>query len=185
MRGSYKVSIKAKCPRCGEVNEFATCPNCHKKTINFKKYGWGYPGGCAECDNCGFYTAKGACPDCNANISFEKCKIDEDCFITTAVCNSLKKSDDCYELSILRRFRDTWLSTQEKGDELIREYYNIAPAIVEVIDRLNDKKDIYIMIYERYIQPCIALIENKKERECMNLYKEMVHTLKQIYLVTA
>lgn len=31
------------------------------------------------------------------------------CYITTAACSSFKKSDDCYELNMFRRFRDNWL----------------------------------------------------------------------------
>jgi len=103
------------------------------------------------------------------------------CFITTAVCGSLGKSDDCYELTLLRNFRDIWLSKQDTGGELIKEYYAVAPAIVEAIDKLKDKNDIYAMIYEKYIQPCISFIKSGKETECMNLYRDMVNTLKQVY----
>ena len=31
------------------------------------------------------------------------------CFVTTAVCDSFGKSDDCYELTAFRAFRDNWL----------------------------------------------------------------------------
>lgn len=36
------------------------------------------------------------------------------CFITTAVCDSFNKLDDCYELTMFRDFRDNWLKKQPK-----------------------------------------------------------------------
>lgn len=41
------------------------------------------------------------------------------CFITTAVCQCFGKSDDCYELTMFRRFRDDWLMKQPDGKALI------------------------------------------------------------------
>ncbi len=53
------------------------------------------------------------------------------CFITTAVCLSMGKADDCEELIAMRLFRDKWLQNQPDGAELIEDYYRTAPAIVE------------------------------------------------------
>ena len=58
------------------------------------------------------------------------------CFITSAVCDSFGKPDDCYELTTFRNFRDNWLSTQPDGKNLIAQYYEIAPKIVAEIDKL-------------------------------------------------
>lgn len=60
------------------------------------------------------------------------------CFITTAVCDSFGKADDCYELTAFRNFRDKWLVNQADGKNLIAEYYNIAPKIVEKINSLSN-----------------------------------------------
>lgn len=103
------------------------------------------------------------------------------CFITTAVCKYFDKPDDCYELTTLRKFRDSWLANQLNGDELIKEYYRIAPTIVETIDALENKDDIYMHIWNDYIMPCIKLIELTAYEACRDLYIQMVNELKEMY----
>ena len=49
------------------------------------------------------------------------------CFITTATCAEYGKPDNCYELTMFRKFRDEWLSKQPDGLKLIEEYY---PSII-------------------------------------------------------
>ena len=56
------------------------------------------------------------------------------CFISTVICKYLGKSDDCNELSTLRKYRDTWLRNQPNGQKLIAEYYNTAPLIVSKLE---------------------------------------------------
>lgn len=104
------------------------------------------------------------------------------CYITTAVCQSLNKSDDCYELSALRKYRDEYLLSSESGREIVKEYYNIAPTIVKRIDRQPHSRDIYRKIWEDYLNPCICLIEENKKEECKNRYVDMVRKLEKEYL---
>ena len=59
------------------------------------------------------------------------------CYITTAVCASLGKPDDCYELNLMRRYRDEYLVNQKGGEEIVAEYYDIAPTIVNRINRME------------------------------------------------
>lgn len=102
------------------------------------------------------------------------------CFITTAVCENSGKSDDCYELTTLRSFRDNWLASSDGGAELIREYYNIAPSIVTCME-LTDGD--YQGINDKYIRPCIADIEAGDMVSCRDRYVDMVRSLKRKYLV--
>ncbi len=106
------------------------------------------------------------------------------CYITTAVCESLGKPDECYELNLLRDYRDDYLSSQENGEELIRRYYDIAPTIVKRINRRPDSHDIYFGIWEKYLKPCIRYIEDGDNKECMKLYTEMVYDLQNKFFVT-
>ncbi len=103
------------------------------------------------------------------------------CFITTAVCDSLGKPDDCYELSTLRAFRDNYMMHHIEGKELISQYYDMAPAIVMRINQHKTAELIYHDIYQQYIFPCISLIEQKEYDKCEGLYIEMVHSLKNQY----
>ena len=42
------------------------------------------------------------------------------CYITTAVCESQGKPDDCYELELLRSDRDGYLLATDDGKELVK-----------------------------------------------------------------
>lgn len=104
------------------------------------------------------------------------------CYITTAVCESLGKADDCYELNVLRNYRDGYLSEQENGPEQIREYYDIAPTIVNRVNKEANSEQIYKGIYESYLAPCIQLIEENRLADCRVKYRQMVESLKDEYL---
>lgn len=113
----------------------------------------------------------------NINKGFRK-KL---CYITTAVCETLGKSDDCYELTLLRHYRDYFLPTQVDGEEVINEYYNIAPTIVKRINKLPNSGAIYRAVWEDYLNPCIKLIEEDKNIECKDVYYKMVRDLQKEY----
>ena len=104
------------------------------------------------------------------------------CFITTAVCDSLHKGDDCYELTAFRRFRDDWLARQADGPALIEEYYDVAPKIVETINTKDNRNEIYQEILNDYLKPCLTLIERQELEACKSLYMEMVKKLQHRYL---
>lgn len=104
------------------------------------------------------------------------------CYITTAVCRSLGKPDDCYELNTLRNYRDAYLLSTTEGRELVQEYYNIAPTIVKRIDKENAAEKIYKDIWNTYLNPCISMIENGENEKCRDLYSSMVRKLEAQYL---
>lgn len=104
------------------------------------------------------------------------------CYITTAVCRSQNKADDCYELSLLRDYRDGYLLGTEEGDKAVAEYYNIAPTIVKRIDHDEHAEEIYNEIWKNYVSPCVRLIEEDKKAECEELYSDMVRRLEKKYL---
>lgn len=104
------------------------------------------------------------------------------CYITTAVCRSLKKPDNCYELNIFRHFRDDYLHSCREGKDALREYYDHAPTIVKRINRDKNSDQIYKEIWSRYLSLCISLIEQGKNQECLDLYTKMVHSLEEKYL---
>ena len=104
------------------------------------------------------------------------------CFITSAVCRTLGKPDDCYELTLLRGYRDGYLSDQENGEELIRLYYDIAPTVVKRIDRRENAGEIYASIYENYLLPCIRMIEAGENERCRMTYESMVYDLQKEYV---
>lgn len=104
------------------------------------------------------------------------------CFITTAVCESFGKPDDCYELMSFRNFRDTHMMSTENGRALVEEYYDIAPGIVTCIDMEENRASIYGAIWEDYLKPCLMDIEAGKTAACEKRYTEMIWDLKAKYL---
>jgi F-box protein 11 len=104
------------------------------------------------------------------------------CFITTATCKALGKTEECAELQLFRTYRDTWLWNCEKGPKLIDDYYSCAPAIVAAIDRMPHDDEIYLALWKRYLSPCHSLIARGKLREAQELYGEMVQMLKALFL---
>lgn len=104
------------------------------------------------------------------------------CYITTAVCESLGRPDDCYELTLLREFRDNYLLSQEQGEAIVNAYYNIAPTIVKRINKSGHTDEIYRDIWETYLHPCVKLIEEERREECQEIYSSMVKDLEARYL---
>lgn len=103
------------------------------------------------------------------------------CYITTAVCETFGKQDSCYELTLLRDYRDTYLASLPNGEELIQEYYDVAPSIVKHINQKENAHEIYTSIWEEYLKPCIAMIETDHMDECRVHYQDMVYTLRDRY----
>lgn len=102
------------------------------------------------------------------------------CYITTAVCDSLGKPDNCYELTTLRNFRDNYLANTPNGRQEIEEYYLFAPMILR---RINDIGE-YDRIWEQYIKPCISDIESGDNESCHKRYCDMVSELRQKWLAS-
>lgn len=103
------------------------------------------------------------------------------CFITTATCRYDGKPDDCEELTAFRSFRDGWL-TAHGGKQDIETYYEIAPAIVTMIDYCDRPAQCYEEIRERWLRPCMKAIRENREPDCRRIYTEMVRTLQKRYL---
>jgi len=79
------------------------------------------------------------------------------CYLTTACLQHFKHEfrDDCYELSVLRWFRDNFISKEE-----IKYYYRVAPLIVKAINKEKRKAEIYEYIYDTIVEECVQAIEN-------------------------
>ena len=104
------------------------------------------------------------------------------CYITTAVCETLYKEDDCVELRTLRDYRDQYLLSTTEGEKIVDSYYNIAPTIVNRINKEEHSMKIYKEILTTYIQPCLRLIEMGMNEECKKVYSDMVLTLEKKYM---
>ena len=98
------------------------------------------------------------------------------CFLTSACAEAKGLPDDCEELTILRHYRDTYLSMQIGGKDEIQEYYKIAPQIVESINAKENAKEIWNSVYEEMVLPCVRMIKSGNKEDAFRLYKS--YTLK-------
>lgn len=107
------------------------------------------------------------------------------CFITTAVCKTLNKADDCAELTKFRHFRDTFMQTTPEMKAEVEEYYVIAPQICDAIDRTGDMlaTEKYTTIWERYLKKAFEALDSDDKQTAHDIYKEMVLSLKDEYAI--
>lgn len=99
--------------------------------------------------------------------------VDQNCFITTAILHALgTHGEDPKELQVLRSYRDTWLAANHPED--IKEYYAIAPKIVEEIEARTDSYKIWRDLYRGYLLPALSEVSNGNNEIAYNLYKQMV-----------
>ena len=96
------------------------------------------------------------------------------CFITTAMCVYYGLDDDCIELTVLRKFRDEYMTSTIELSAMIEEYYDIAPSIVNKIDMLDDRDYVYESIHDSIQQAVECIIANKYE-EAVEIYADMVN----------
>ena len=101
------------------------------------------------------------------------------CYLTSACMRHFQEQfdDNCHELTVLRWFRDTFVSPSD-----IEHYYEVAPRIVETIDLLPEGDAIYNLIYDRVVAVCVNAIEQSQYDLAYALYRESVLALEQNYL---
>lgn len=100
------------------------------------------------------------------------------CFITTAVCSTFGRPDNCYELETLRQFRDTWMREFKPRD--IEQYYAEAPGIVEKINSMEDAAKIYHLLDRDYIQRALKALDSNLPEAAYIIYKDMFKFAKEI-----
>lgn len=98
------------------------------------------------------------------------------CYLTS-VCMKYfqeKFDDNCYELTILRWFRDNFVSKED-----IEHYYEVAPIIVESINNEERAYIIYDYIYDNVVDYCVEQIEQGNFDKAYSRYKNSVLTLEE------
>lgn len=102
-----------------------------------------------------------------------------DCYLTSACMNHFQEKfdDNCYELTTLRWFRDNFVSKED-----IKHYYEIAPMIVEEINKLENNEKVYTYIYENIVKACVDAIERNDYDFAYLRYKNSVLALEEEYV---
>lgn len=120
-------------------------------------------------------TGKGSIDTHNADKS-EKTSDDVSCFLTTACMRHFRKTfdDNCYELTVLRWFRDNFVSKED-----IKYYYEVAPIIVDIINKEKEAGVIYDYIYDNIVDYCVEQIERGNYSGAYSRYKNSVLVLEE------
>ncbi len=106
----------------------------------------------------------------------------DDCFVTSATCGHIGLTDDCWELTQLRAFRDNYLLTLPNGKSLVDKYYDTAPKLLQVINNKEYKSNILLSLYFKDILPSAILARFKLNKLALWRYKAMMKRLEEQYL---
>ena len=100
------------------------------------------------------------------------------CYLTSACIQNYqdKFDDNCYELSILRWFRDYCVPNED-----VKHYYEVAPKIVESINKEKISEEIYQKIYTRIIVACVKYIEEQDYFNAYDKYKKTILAFEKKY----
>jgi hypothetical protein len=98
------------------------------------------------------------------------------CYLTTACVQHLQErfDDNCYELTVLRWFRDNFVSKED-----IKHYYETVPVIVSAINEEENSDLVYNYIYDNVVDYCVKQIENGNYEEAYNRYKNSILVLEE------
>ena len=98
------------------------------------------------------------------------------CYLTSACMKYFQENfdDNCYELTVLRWFRDNFVSKED-----IEHYYEVAPIIVESINNEEKSDIIYNYIYDNIVDYCVVQIEQGNYDKAYSRYKSGVLTLEE------
>ena len=113
-----------------------------------------------------------------AQVQAQQCDC---CYITTACVNAMGLPDDCEELTLLRRFRDSYLLQKKNGDQLIDLYYRYSPQIVTAIRRRDDEEEILKRLYG-VIRTCVEALKRQDYDFTYQTYCKMVIELKDEFI---
>ena len=119
------------------IDEEFICDICNKKVPKLK------------------YTARDHCPYClhSKHVDINPGDRQNDCQGVLKPIDIEKFNDKSYELNILRWFRDNFVSIED-----IQHYYEVAPIIVDAINREKHSNIIYDYIYDNIVDYCVKQI---------------------------
>jgi len=98
---------------------------------------------------------------------------DDNCFITTSCTKYYGLGDNCYELKTLREFRDSYLMKTTLNRILVKQYYEVAPNLVTLLESSKNKKKLYKTIFKKINQACLA-IESGNKTTAKAIYKDTI-----------
>ncbi len=101
------------------------------------------------------------------------------CFITTAIVDILKLSDDCEILKTLRNFREKFLKVSDEYKSILANYDIVGPKIATALKEDEYNEEVSMDLYMNYLCPCVnaLTIEEPNYLAAINIYTKMVEYL--------
>ena len=99
------------------------------------------------------------------------------CYLTTACMSASGLQDNCLELNVLRNFRDRILLQTPRGRKAVKEYYQIAPEIVQSIDEKDSSLEIWNSVYQD-VRKAVQLVLSGDFNQAFKHYREMTLRLR-------
>ena len=108
------------------------------------------------------------------------------CFIATACAEARGLPDDCYELSLLRLFREEYVAKLPDGEAVLAEYREKAPEVVSAIEALGEEEagEVWEHLYERGVSRAVELILGGMWDEAFGVYEAMCREMERRFLGT-
>ena len=105
------------------------------------------------------------------------------CYITSACVEARGLPDDCFELNVLRDFRDSYVARLPEGPSVLDDYEAKAKQIVSRIEELGHEKAraVYEYLYERGVLRSIHLIRSDLPDEAYDVYRSMCKELEELF----
>ena len=105
------------------------------------------------------------------------------CYLTTACVEVMGLEDDCIELESMRALRDEYIKAKvTEGEKLVTNYYETAPKIIDEVNKCINANEIWRMLYNEQILPCVELVKEGNYEEAFKKYLEMTYLLNQKFL---
>lgn len=105
------------------------------------------------------------------------------CFLTSACVTYAGLPDNCEELMVLRRFRDTYVRNVRGDSLLIAQYYTEAPRIAEAIGASPDRSAVLASILAT-VRTSVKHVQAGEFSAALSLYGNMFNTLRARFLPT-
>ena len=106
----------------------------------------------------------------------DRCTPPEGCFISSACCEVLGLTDDCFELANLRHYRDHVLAETRAGRAEIARYCELAPAILASLPP-DRRGPLLLSAYGRFILPSAIAARLGLNGLAYHLYVRMIAEL--------
>ena len=100
---------------------------------------------------------------------------DGGCYLTTAMVGYFGKDDDGIELTAMRELRR---HSGYKYQDVLEEYAQVSPVIIQGIEQSEDKDYYYNMIKD-VVDNIVILVANKKWEEAETAYLDLYYYLKE------